>query len=305
MTRVTDFAQHNQTLANMLKTQERFEATSLQISSGKTAQRYRELALQDTSRLIDLRASHTGTEQFVRNVDTADQRLQFMEVGASTIFNVANQFRSLLINGLNMDNAADLTITGDARAFLETVSGQLNVRHEGRYLFAGTRTDVAPVAIDNPAYMPAPVTVPTAADTNYFQGDAQRLTVRADADLTVTYGVTADEPGFEKIMRALKLISVAGTPPSRDELEEALRVTNEALDDIPRIVSSIGSTRRQLADVKEMHTDLQLYVEGAISDIENVDVAQAFSRLTMDQTILEASFSTISIMRRLTLTNYL
>ena len=305
MSRITDIAAHAQLLSNMAAAQSRIGKLNVQISSGKTAQRFQGLELQDTSRLIDLKTSHQRTAQFLRNIQAADQRLTFMENAASTTFDVAKQFRTQLINALNMDNASDLTLVSDARAFLETVAGQLNKTHEGRYLFSGTRTDTRPVDIDDPDFFSVFPAMPTSADTSYFQGDSQKLTVRADTDISITYGVTADQAGFEEIIRALKLVSIAGQPPSRDVLEEALGVTNQAIDDIPRIVSSIGAVRKQLQDVETIHTDLQLYLEQGISDIENVDVSKALTQLSQEQLTMEASFSTISVMRGLTLTNFL
>ena len=79
---------------------------------------------------------------------------------------------------------------------LAEVEAALNTRLDGQYLFAGSRSDAAPVEL------PAPP--PTTADpTLYYRGDAVRLTTRADAGLELAYGVTADAAPFAELIAAL------------------------------------------------------------------------------------------------------
>ncbi len=77
------------------------------------------------------------------------------------------------------------------------------------------------------------------------------------------------------------------------------------MKNIPLIVSKIGNARRTLEQTASKHADFQLFTEEAISGIENVDVAEAMTRLTQDQVTLEASFLTVARLANLSLTNFL
>lgn len=304
MTRVTDISTHALTLANLQRTQDRATTAQVQVGSGKTAQQFSEIP-NATTRLLDLQTGNARTDQFVGNIDVADQRLQFMETATSNIFTVATNFRTELINALNMNNGKDLSLAADAQNMLDSVAGQLNTQQNGRYLFAGGKTDTRPVDVNDPNYLNPMPGFPTSPDTNYYKGDNQVLSVQADIGLTVKYGVTADNPAFEQIARALKIITAAGTPPSAGAMNEALIVVNQALDGLPGVTSQIGQARKQLTDLKAQHQDLQTYTQGAIGDIENVDITTAMTNLNQDQLTLQASYMVIAAMRNLTLTKYL
>ena len=156
-------------------------------------------------------------------------------------------------------------------------------------------------------YSAPPTSYPSNADTGYFQGDSTRIKVRAADDFDVTYGATADEAGFEKLIRALQLAKTASTSPTIDRLrlQEALAMVNQAIADIPNIRSRIGASLNALDKADVGHRDMLLFVEETISDIENVDIPATVARMTMDQVLLQASFLTISRLQDLSLTNFL
>lgn len=306
MTRVTDFAQHNLTQFHLRNVQERMFDAQIQISTGTVADRYSEIGTE-SGRLVSLESTRTRIDQYVKNIEIVDQRLQVMESNASQIFELASTFRTLLVNGLNAEQSSDLGLAQGAQDILQQVAGLLNERQDGRYLFAGTATNVPPVDLNAAGFAPPPPTYPSSADTGYFQGNSTKLSVRADDNVDVTYGVTADETGFEQIIRALNLAANAdvGPPQDRDRLEEALRVVNQALDNIPLIVSRIGGARRTLDQTANKHQDFRLFTDEAIGKIESVDVAEAVSRLTQDQVMLEASYMTVARLAELSLVRFL
>lgn len=306
MTRVADFAQHNLIQFYIQNTQARLLDAQNQISTGKVGTHYATLGT-DTTLLVSLEGSHARIDQYLKNIEIVDRRLAAMETNTSMIFDLASNFRKLLVNGLNVEASSDLALNAAAQDLLAQVAGLLNVKQDGRYLFAGTATNVPPVDLNAPGFAAPPPIYPGTADTGYFQGDSTKLAVRVDDNLDVTYGVTAEEAGFEQVIRALRLAATAavGPPQDRARIEEALRVVNEALENIPLIVSQIGRARRTLDEVSATHNEVQLFTEESIGNIENVDVAAAMTRLTADQVTLEASFMTIARLSGLSLVNFL
>lgn len=140
----------------------------------------------------------------------------------------------------------------------------------------------------------------------YFQGNTQQLTVRANETTTTSYGITASDKGFERLIRALKLIATTINPATETaRLVEAQRVLVQAIDELPNVVSRIGLSRSSLEKTNQTHLNTMLYTEQSVSDIKHVDITETLVRLQAEQIALEASFSTLAQARNLTLLNFL
>lgn len=302
MTRVANLAQHQRNLAHILNAQARLTTGQIQISSGKVSPQYSGIS-RDARQLVNAEMSLARTAQFVTTNNTIDQRLQTMETNVSQIFNVLTEYKSLLVNGLNANNSADLAMPTQAQAMLNQVTALLNVEEDGRYLFAGSRTDTAPVVQSG---LPLNYIIPTSdGDANgYYVGDTVQFSVRADESFDLQYGINAGEQGFERVIRSLHMM-VIGTPNSRPTMDDALKVVNQAIDSMADVRTRIGTVRATLARINQMHEDFQLFTAKTISDIENVDITKVITNMAADQTAVEASFMTIARLSRLSLTNFL
>lgn len=306
MFRVTSLAMQTIALSNIAMLQSRVAENSIAISTGKTAQRFSGIP-ENAGRLVDTEALHAGLDQYIKNNQLTDTRLQAMETSVSQIFDIATEFRKMMTQALNSGNAENMPIGVTAQNMLDQVASLLNVEQNGRYLFAGTKTNTAPVNLNAAGFNPPGTVYPSTADTGYYQGDTTKLVARASESLNVTYGVTANEQGFEELIRALHIAANTTTSPVADtiRLGEAMRLAVEAIDNIPPIISNIGSARATLERANASHDDQMLYAEQTIGEIENVDIAKAITLLTTDQTTLEASFATLVRMQRMSLLDFL
>ncbi len=307
MFRVSTFAINNINLANIKTLQSRIADRSIAISSGMEASRYSGIP-EKTSRLVNLEAAHAKSEQFIKNNQAVDSRLQTMETQIGHMFDIAADLRSLLVQAINANNLDDMALQSQAQSMMEQVAAFLNVKQDGRYLFAGTMTDTRPVDLNDAGFVTAPAPIyPGTANTNYYQGNSTNLTARADENLTVTYGVTADQNGFEELLRALKLTATTATtsPPDDLRLNEALRVLNLAIDDLPNIRTTVGAARATLERTNAALEDGMLYAEQVIGEFENVELTKAITLITGDQSALEASFAAFAQMQSVSLLNFL
>jgi flagellar hook-associated protein 3 FlgL len=302
MTRVTDLAQFNTALYYLTHTQQRVTEAQTQIASGVKSQAYTGMA-PDASRLITLETTHARVSQYLGNNRVVGERLQTMENAVAQILDVGTELKTLLINALNNDNASALALSQQADAKLEHVAALLNTRLDGRYLFAGSRTDTAPVDL---AGLPAGYVIPTADGDSigYYQGDNFIFAVQADDTLSVNYGVTADETGFEQLIRAIDIVKKS-PPTDRAALEHALAVVGDAMSAIPDIRTKIGSAHAVIDEVNKNHDEYQLYAERSIGDIQNVDVAEVMTKLNSDSVSLQASYMAINTLTQLNLMSFL
>jgi len=323
MTRVSTYALNTFLQSQTLGVQQRLADLQIQASSGQKAQTYAGIAT-DAHQLVSLEVAHAQTAQYVKTNQTIDSRLSSMESSVSDIFKAATNFRTLLLNAENNNNAGDLAIDTEAGNFRQQVANLLNVQVDGRYLFAGSRTDVKPVDLTGwpvPPTLTPPLTLPLPTySANYYKGDSQVMSAQIDTSLTINYGVTADNPAFEYLLRAAYYIQQAGPTPSQDEMETALSLINTALgtesgnatrgtlpltNDIADIQALIGTSRSSIDEANTRHNDFTIYLEQNISDIKTVDVAQTLTQVSSYTTQLQASYMTLSQISQLSLLNYL
>ncbi len=306
MTRIATFAQHNLTQSQILLAQQRVQDLQIQLSSGQKARRYSGIA-SDSAKLVNLESTRARTDQYVTSNNTTTLRLQTMEQSVADAFDIASALKSLLVNALNAENAAELPLNLSAQDMMNELSRILNAKLGDRYLFSGTATGTAPVDFTDPTFNPPPTVYPSNADTSYFQGNSTKLTSQVADDFDIAWGVTADEAGFEQLIRALNLMGSASTSPTIDKLrlQEALVVINQAIDNLPVIRSRIGSDLLSIERANDSHLDISLYIDQSIIDLKAVDIPLALTKLTIDQVILEASYITVSRLSTLNLVNFL
>src|SRR3546814_15586833 len=98
-------------------------------------------------------------------------------------------------------------------------AGYLNAQLDGRHLFAGSMTDTAPVDL---AALPADgLFGADGAAAFYYRGDGEEPSVRTGGASTLSYGVTADEPGFARLLQALQIVKT--TAPTDTDAPRARR----------------------------------------------------------------------------------
>lgn len=309
MTRVATYAQHLLTQSYLRATQVRINADNTAIASGKVAQTYSQLGV-DSHRLLSLEDSSARAEQYIQNIDRASGRLSIMESAVGTLVDRATYVLSQLAVAINADNADNIALDELGDSYLTDSAQVLNVRHEGRALFAGSRGNLKPVelaAYDPTAAWPPPVL--GTVDTGYYQGDSVTATARADDSFELNYGVTADEPGFEKFLRALAYTRWAGQNPTDPDrgtvLSAAMDLTREAIEDMSRIRSKIGTNASVLDAAKLRHEQFKNYATEAISGLEDTDLTEAITRLNADQTLLQASYLSLSRLDSISLVDFL
>jgi len=304
MTRVANLSAQNLSLSLLQQTQSRIMDAQVQVSTGKKAERYMGVA-PDSARLLSLKSEHARVTQFVAGNKVADMRLQKMETSVAGAMDVATNLRTLLVNATQDENASSLALNEEGSAMLSQMANYLNTALDGRYLFAGSRTDAAPVDFSN---LPADGVFTGTASELYYTGDNQPVTARTGESSSLSYGVTADEPGFDKLVQALQIVATIDTTDAaaaRTRLNEALDLANEAISAIPDVRSRIGSNRSTLELANNQHDEFLLYAEGAVGDIENVDVTEAITRLSGHQATLEASYASLARLQSVSLVDYL
>ena len=291
-------AAHAARVATLIQqVQERVRETQAAAASGKAARSYAEIPASAAA-LVRGRDVEAQLGSLLAEADLVGDRLNAIDGALGAIAAVAERMRSLVVNRLDGGTGAAVPLAGESSAALAEIVAQLNLRVDGRYLFAGSRTDAPAVVLPDPP--------PTVSDPDlYYQGDSVVLGLRTGPDTELAYGITAAEPTFALLIAAVARAGAAHSTGDREALETALGDIGSALDGIGELRGAEAANATRLETLREQQRSALLYLGETRSRIEDVDLPAALARLAADQALLEASYLAVSRIQALSLADYL
>lgn len=293
--RTGDVAQSNRLNSHLQGTQNRMRETQIAIATGKRAQRYSEIA-GDTGLLLHARDSQRRAAAFVSTNTTTTDRIATMDTALGNVLDIAERARTLLIQRLDPSLGGDVPLDSEIDSMLQEVAAQLNKRLGDRYLFAGSRTDTAPVEL--PATINGPADL---ADT--YRGDDVRLAVRAAEGVEVPYGIPATD-AFD-LMNVLALVKEAHLAGDTASLQASVDALGASVSSLTGLRGDLGARATRIETITETHRATAAYLAETVSRIEDTDLSSAMTSLAKDQAAIEAAYLTISRISSLSLADYL
>lgn len=299
--RIASYGQVNTLITQAMRLQAKYAETQAQSSSGLKSENYDGIA-KDAQRLLNLESQFATITSQIETMTAAQNRLTVMQSATDSISSILTQVMSELtqaMGGTEVSTTSTIT-TAQAEAWRDELVNVLNSKYGNSYLFSGSAKDVAPVNLSDADY---DATQTASANTDYYQGDGKLDTLRASDHLKLTYGVTAADPAFEQAIRALQMI--AANPGDQTMLTQAHDLLSTASDAVADVSGVLASKAAIIGAESETQTAMLDYLDTNISDLRSVDMAQATVQLTQIETQLETSFSTLSTLLQLKLTDYL
>lgn len=303
--RVSTLAIYNSTLRDMNRSQLDLYEVQGQVSSGLKSQNYQGLNGQ-VDQFVQLESKLAKSKIYKQNNDVNISRIQTTNVALTQIINIGQDMNNLMT--LHRDPALknDISFNEQMDGYIKSLARELNTSFDGRYLFGGTRTDVNPVAVD--PEIPSPVTIGT-LDTNYYQGSAENVEVRADENTLITVDARADNIGFQRLFGAAALAIKAHNEPnttdSDDMMKQAIDMVQQGIKDVTSIQANANANELLLNNINNRHEQLQLYWQGVVESISKTDVLAASTKLSNDQSVLQATFQAFAKVTGLKLSDYL
>ena len=305
MTRVSSFGQQQVVLNGLLQSQSSLFKDQKQVASGKIHDTYQEFTgevstLLGTKSILDRTESFIGASTHViRNLDINDLQLK-------NIIGKAEAIRHSVLETIAQDKT--FVMMDVIRESFSSMVSSLNTDLGGAHIFSGGRTDVPPVVGNQLSDLVAAV-----AAGDLFQNDQNKAVAKIGKNTNMEYGLLADGVATN-IFAAIKNIgdfdnitpiSGALTPAQRTFLESQLAVFDTAIEEL-RIVNSNNGTRYSRADeIFEEHKGRETFMLSFISDIEDVNMAEAITRVNNDQIALEVFYKLTGELNKLSLLNYI
>lgn len=294
--RVATFNQTSQVLKNALETQAKLAENQEQQSSGKISSDYAGLGT-DASKLVELEVSIARSEA---SVSVAGDALTRVETTYSALGSMSDLLTSMRTEVSAVSTEDDLSgLQTAAASYLEELQSLLNTQLNGRYLFAGSNTQDAPVDLET--YEAADLTT---TDTSYYTGDDYTQTVRLSSDRSIDYGVTADTEAIEEALRALSYAATSDTL-TTDDMEALSELLVSAQDGIIALQSMASSDASALESYVSSENEYVASLEEMVSSISDADVAQLIVEASSYEVQLEASYAALGTIGDLSVLEYL
>ncbi len=295
--RVATFALSSSLMNHALTTQAKLAEKQTQEASGLVSSDYGGLGT-DAGKLVDLEVSLSRAQAYADAATQATKRVEVMYSATGSIVDALIDARTTL-SSASVDTEDLVAVQETAASLLEEVVSLLNTQYEGRYLFAGTDTLEAPVDLSGYTAVDADT-----ADTGYYGGDSTIISVKVDADRTVSYGVTADNEAFEKTIRVLSLIADSDTLTDGD-LETLSNLLVEAQDEVIAVQSGLSLAAASLENAAAEQEDFVSIAETSIDDLRSADLAEVAVAVAQYETQLEASYAAVGKLSSVSLLDYL
>ncbi|MAL98373.1 flagellar hook-associated protein FlgL [Hydrocarboniclastica marina] len=240
------------------------------------------------SRMLQLDQELARTEQFQRNIDFAENRLQQEDSTLNSMNDLLVRVRELTVQVGNGSLSADdrSYISAELSQRLEQMAGLANSKDSnGQYVFGGYDGD-------NPPYVQV-------AGAWTYQGTTDQRSLEIDSGVKVPISDNGDRIlGGEATFATLeKLISDIAAGDINVAVEDALTGIDDAQSRILEVRAQVGARLNTIESTRDFHTDSTVLTEGVLSEIRDLDYAEAISRFSQQNMVLQAaqqSFSRIS-----------
>ena len=288
-------------LNSMLDQQARVYKTQLQLGTGK---QFASPADNPTAaaQVLGLNETLSITGQYKANITAAMSRLELSDTALGTAVDVLQRARELAVRGLNGSLGADerRAVAQEVRQLGNEMMALANSQDgNGDYMYAGSRVQGAPFS-DNGSG-----TFSYAGDQvqRQIQIGAGRQIADGDSGLDVFMKVPSTAGGYEDVFSTLNTLATdleANTP----QLDSLAQLDN-GMEHLLQVRASVGARLNSIDNQEEINSFLEVQLASVRSKVEDLDIAEAYSRLTQETLVLQSAQAAYTRVAGLSLFNYL
>lgn len=284
------------------------DKTQEQIASGKNATTYAGFGdqAQVLTATISVNARNaayaTATKFAVTQTDLQDTQL-------TGLSDLAARLKKAVSDAVSNNDGK--TLMSQVESIFDQASAILNSKDaNGAYIYSGGKTDTAPVTVDSLAALEA---LPSVSDA-FANGDLKK-SVQVGDGVTVSYGIAASDIGTD-LMQMLKDIASfnVSTPfdananltgPQGNFLTGAIATMTNVADGLNAATASNGYVSNRLSDAQTQQTAMTTLYKGFVSTIQDTNMANAATQLSLNQTQLQAALQVTAGLHQLSLLNFM
>lgn len=308
MNRISTAGNYQSALLNLMSAQARQTDAQTRLSTQKNATDLGGFGRASES-LTAMKAAEARVQGFINAGEAASARLDAQNLALTRVGDALTDAATAIGNATANDSSITLMMQME-NAFSEIVAG-LNSKHNGDYLFSGSRAGTAAVNIDSLAGLAA---APDVAST--FQNDRLAATSRLSEGAPARTGLLADDIGAAvfQVFRDIQAYDAdPATGPLSGKMTEAqktflngkLQELKAATSGVTTITAGNGALFKQVEATTATNTAQVDALSALVAKRTDADMARAVTDLQLAQVALQASAQVISQLNQVSLLNYL
>ncbi|WP_324717154.1 flagellar hook-associated protein FlgL [Carboxydochorda subterranea] len=279
-------------LVNLQRNYARLDRLQQQLSSGKRVS----FPSDDPASATTAMRLHTAVldnQQYIKNTDAAIGWLETTDAALQDIVSALHSAREITIAGARSDLPDDAR-----RAYAEKMDQLIrhvvqaaNASHDGRYVFAGTKTDTKPYDVtdnDKDGFVDDVTFAGNGGEFAYEVGPGVKQTVNVPGTFAFGHGVPTPVPGSISggLFRALITI--------RDDLANGnvsnlsgqdLQDLDAALDGVLQALDRVGARQEGFQLIQQRLQGQDVNLQDLLSKAEDLDVPKAIMDLQMQENV--------------------
>jgi flagellar hook-associated protein 3 FlgL len=305
VSRVATANYYQSVLTDLMRAQNRQLEAQKEVSTGKRGDDL--LGFSDRARsLVAAQSVKARVDGLVDQLGALDVKLSAQQLALESVSDASQGLREA-IGGALASGRADGLMNQVQNYFSQTIEG-LNARYGDGYLFSGGLVDTKPVNVTTLAQLAA---APSAAAV--FDNGTLVPVSRMDDSSSLETGFLADAAGQELMDQFRQLQTQHGLTPFSGQMTDAQRTFLEGLyanmegvtERATGVTAQGGSVQKRVENAAIAQTARQTTLENMLADITEVDVAEAYSKLSQAQMAVQASASVFLSLKDMSLLNYL
>ncbi|WP_427788954.1 flagellin [Brevundimonas diminuta] len=314
MTRVSTYGNYQSALLDLMSAQNRHAEAQKVFSTEKNATDLVGFG-RNSETVSALMSSQARIQSFIDTSKTVADRLKTQEMGLGRVADASTAARQAIADAIAAGRMEALMPALES-LFMEAKDG-LNMKHQGKYLFAGGAVDRAPVDLPEIPGQPGTsmmerlAAMPGAGDA--FRNDQLKQSSWLDENVSMDTGFLADAIGSDLfgIFRDIQLMHE--TTPLEGPMTDAQKAFltaqmgrfETAAKDVVSLQARNGGMQNRVERLLESQEGRKISVDTILAGKTDANMAEAVVKLEMAQLALQASAQVVSQLRQVSLLDYL
>ncbi len=279
--RVTDSIMARDLMARIQDVRSRLQRNHEKLATGKRLTRPADDPA-GAARLLRIREELGRIGQYQRNLTQAEVRLAVTSDVINRVTNLVGRIQVVAgsaVTGTAAGNGRGV-VADELDELVESLVDLASTTLDGKHIFSGSEVKTEPLAESGGSYS--------------YQGDAREILIRIEEDRELRVNATADEIFTDPAADLLSSVGALATALRNDDIATA-RAELDTISAAAEKINSVGIRISQgIAEVERARPALDqrgLALTRQLSRIEDADMAEAISRLALDETALQATLA--------------
>ena len=249
------------------------------------------------TQVLNIKSSLSNIEQWGRNISMGKSWLTATENALSRVQNLISDAKALCVQmaSANTGAAQRASAAETVQNTLEEIVSLSNTEVNGRYIFAGSKTDTAPFSTGGT-----------------YNGDNNAFTVKIGRDAALEVGSDGEavfQPSGaganDDIFQTLSDLKTALENNNVSGIQTVMSKLDAHFDHISNKISDVGSKMVRMEIKENMFQDLKITNTDRLSKIEDADITEAIIELESKELAYRAALASSAKVMELSLIDYL